>query len=241
MLEQRVYHKNYKPPAEQVIFDIEQRCVGTLENIVCFTGLPKAGKSTFIHSCIASAFVSDAIFGMRIKLPKKNNVITYIDTESSQFDFYRGIDRIKNFLPIKKLPDNFHAYNFRDLSPKEIKDVLSYYLTSVPQCSVLIIDGLLDTLTNYNDETESRLCIDWLKKITKQHNILVIGVVHVGKTNLQTLGTFGSMIDRYCQSVMLVEKMKDSGYFELKPKFMRSDADFSPILIGRENDGFVLK
>lgn len=237
MLEQRQYKRNYKPPKEEIVLRIDDKVVGTLENIISFTGLPKAGKSTFIHSCIASAFNRVHIFSMKLTPPKSRPIVCYIDTESSQHDFYRGIERIKYLAEDKADLDSLHAYCFRDLNPQEIRNCIDYYLASVPKCSVMIIDGLLDTLMNYNDETESRMCIDWLKKITKKHNILVVGVVHVGKSNLQTLGTFGSMIDRYAQSVLLVEKK--AGLFEMKPKFMRSDADFGTVVIGREKNGFV--
>jgi hypothetical protein len=91
---------------------------------------------------------------------------------------------------------------------------------------------------NYNDEVESRMLINWLKKITSQANILLIGVVHTGKKDGLTLGHFGSMIDRYCQSVLSVEKDNKEQTFELKGKFLRSDIEFSPIKIMNDNGVF---
>jgi len=238
LIQNRAYSNNYQPPKEEIILTIDGRICGTMENIICFTGLPKAGKSSYLTACIASAFTAFPIFDMKINLPKKRNVITYIDTESSQYDFYKGMDRIKGFLQLKAMPKNLHAYHFRDLNQDEIKDCIEYYLNSVPECSVLIVDGLLDLLLDYNDPTESRHLINWLKKITSQKKIMVIGVVHTGKSNNQTLGTFGSMIDRYCQTVVIVEKNPKENIYELKPKFLRSDADFGSIAITNINGVF---
>ena len=132
------------------------------------------------------------------------------------------------------MPPTFSAYRFRDCNPSDIQQYTEYYLEHNKDCSVLFIDGFLDLLMNYNDEVESRRLINWLKKITGQYNILLIGVVHTGKKDGMTLGHFGSMIDRYCQSVLTVEKSEKDQTFELKAKFLRSDIAFEPIRIVNE-------
>ena len=89
----------------------------------------------------------------------------------------------------------------------------------------------LDLLINYNDETESRILINWLKKLTADYNILCIGVVHTGKKDQNTLGHFGSMIDRYSQSVLVVEKDNAKQTFSLSAKYLRSDYGLEPIIL----------
>ena len=59
----------------------------------------------------------------------------------------------------------------------------------------------------------------------------MIGVLHLGKGQGETLGHLGSNTDRWAQSTMIVEKNKDLGQFILKPKFLRSSDDFDPIAI----------
>jgi hypothetical protein len=62
----RKFKQNYQPPEENIIFTIDGKNIGTLQSFVCFQGLPKAGKSTFITSAIASAFCTWDIFGMKL-------------------------------------------------------------------------------------------------------------------------------------------------------------------------------
>lgn len=238
-LYKRQYKGDYTPGAEQKIMCIGGRVVATLQNIVCFTGLPKAGKSSFLSAAVASCFLPFSVFGINTILPNKRKSICYIDTESSEYDFYKGVDRVKNLLGRDEMPKQFHGFATRDLSPVEIKEYSEYYLSLHPEISVLYFDGLLDLLLNYNDEVESRLLINWLKRITAQYNILIVGVVHTGKKDNNTLGHFGSMVDRYCQSVLVVEKDQKKNTFELKPKFMRSDADFEPIVLANNNGTFT--
>lgn len=231
----RAYYNNYQPAAEQMILKIGGKNIGSMGNIVVFSGLPKAGKSTFLNGCIASAFVPYSIFQMAMYMPTGRKSLCYIDTESSEYDFYRSVDRIKGILHFNSMPSEFMAYRFRDLSPREIITYVEYMIATRTDISVLVIDGLLDLLMNYNDEVESRILINWLKKITTQFNILLIGVVHTGKKDGMTLGHFGSMIDRYCQSVLSVEKDIKTNTFELKPKFLRSDGNFEPVVIAYDN------
>jgi calcineurin-like phosphoesterase family protein len=84
---------------------------------------------------------------------------------------------------------------------------------------------------DYNDPKETRLVTNWLKRITKQYDILLLGVLHLGKGQGETLGHLGSNTDRWSQSTMIVEKNRDNNQFVLKPKYLRSDSDFEPIAI----------
>jgi hypothetical protein len=54
--------------------------------------------------------------------------------------------------------------------------------------------------------------------------------MHLSKSSGNTLGHFGSMADRYAQSVVTIEKT-ELNQLVLKPKFLRSDGDFEPVAI----------
>ena len=230
-LQDRSYKRGFVPKEQQNVFTIGGSIIGSLQNFIVFSGLPKAGKSTFLHGAIASNYIPAGLFSMNMNLPIDRKGICYIDTESGEYDFYSNIMRIRNMSTRIVLPDDFYSYRFRDCNPVEILYYIEYLLTNNQNISVMVVDGLLDLLLNYNDEVESRKLINWLKKITTQHNILLIGVVHTGKKDGLTLGHFGSMVDRYCQSVLMIEKDSKNDLFELKPKLLRSSGDFEPIKI----------
>lgn len=239
MLEARHYKKGYTPAAEQIALKIDNRVIGTIGNFVTFSGLAKAGKSTFISSTIASAMHIDKnLYGISLRPSEERETICYIDTESSEYDFYKNLDKIKVQANINELPWNFNAYSVREDDPGTIRMLIEEYLKGFPRCSIMIIDGLLDINSNFNDEIESKKTITWLKKITKIYNVLIIGVIHLARKDQQLLGHFGSMLERYSQSVLEVRKDQETGILQLFPKYLRSDKDFMPIAINWVGNGF---
>jgi RecA-family ATPase len=236
LLEQRLIDRKYKPdfiPAQdQIIFTIQDKTIGTIENFIVFSGLPKAGKSTFISAMIASAFIPSDIFGMKLHFPENRKRIAYFDTESSSFDFYRQVEKIKHFSSLNGIPDNADFFTVREDSPVEIRQLIKLYLEKTNECAIIVIDGLLDLLFDYNSEIESRKLVNWFKKLTKIHKCLFIGVLHQGKgTGAQTLGHLGSNTDRWAQSTLEIIKDKDKKTFTLTPRFLRSSADFEPVVL----------
>lgn len=240
ILAERAYRSGYEPPPAKKMFTIEDRTVGTMNNFLSFTGLPKSGKSVFLSAAIASAFVPYSIYSIATFLPDKRKGLLLMDTESSEDDFYKQMARIRKNIGREPPKKDFHAFMMRDRVANEIREYTEYYLQIHPEISIVYIDGMLDILTNYNDERESKSVIDWLKSLTTKYNILLIGVVHTGKKDNHTLGHFGSMMDRYCQSVLIVEKDEKQvpNLHTLKPKMMRSDGHFNHVVLSNNNGTF---
>lgn len=242
LLNTRKYNKNYSPPEQQVFFKIDGKRIGLMQSFVLFSGLPKNGKSTFISAAIASSFYDTDLFKMELRLPKERSKIALFDTESSENDFYKNVDRIKKFANANGDVDKrFFAYSLREDDPVQIKSFIEAFLIKNKDCSCIFIDGLLDLILDFNSVIESRKLINWIKRITKQYHCLIVTVLHLGKGNMNTLGHLGSMCDRYANSVLKVEKNKEAQTFELSPLMLRSDSDFETISIKYfENNGYVL-
>ena len=238
LLVKRKYDPAYTPNKENIVFTIGGKHVGSLQNFCVYSGLPKAGKSTYIAALIASAFSTFDIFTMKLHLPVDRRKICYFDTESSDYDFYRQIGKIKHFSELHQLPDYFNAFQVREDGSGLIRRMVERYLELNADCSILIIDGLLDLLNDANDLRESSLLTKWLKKITKIHNILIYTVLHQSKSNLTTTGHIGSASDRYAQSTLDIIKEKDKSTYVLTSRFMRSDSDFEPVTLMNFNGIF---
>lgn len=235
VLEQRRYDRFYKPPPEDIILTIEGENVGSKGNFVAISGLPKSGKTTFLASIIASSFLFYPLFDIKMKF---SGNIGYFDTESSQNDFYKNIERIRTFAGYIDLPDTFHAYNTR-VDPFELqKSLLETYINQ-HKPDVLIIDGLLDLVKNFNDESESRQLMDWLKAVTQINNMLIIGCIHLGKKDNHTLGHFGSMVDRYSQSIIEIVRDHENDLFLMKPKMLRSARWFNTIALQKIGNEYM--
>lgn len=234
-LNSRKFKNGYQPPDENVIFKIANKPIGSSCSFVTFVGLPKAGKSTFITSAVASAFTTWDIFGMKLDFPKDRKRICYIDTESSDYDYYRVLERIRGQILLDRLPSNFDSFLFREDNPHDIQSMIEIYLKENPDCSILVIDGILDLISDFNSVEQSFFLVQWLKKITKQHDLLILCVLHLGKKDQNSIGHIGSYLDRKSQSVLKIEKNKEKRTLDLIPTFLRSTDDFDPISIQHSN------
>jgi hypothetical protein len=234
------YRRGYDPPQEQILLSIQGQNIGSMQNYIIISGLPKSGKSTFTTSIVATGLNTFDIWGMKLQCLPDRPKICYIDTESSEYDFYKHMGRIKSIANLRELPLFFDSYCLRKEEPESIKNMVTAYLSFTPNCSIIVIDGLLDICLNYNDEIECRKVVTWLKEICTINNILLIGILHTGKNEGKTLGHLGSNTDRWAQSTLSVKKT-ETGTFILEPKFLRSSAGFKPIEIeyNTEQNKFV--
>jgi hypothetical protein len=230
LIQLRKYNPEYTPAEEQIILQIQNQNIGSIQNFVVLSGLPKSGKSTFTTSIMASSITKQSIWGIQLIPIKDRPKICWFDTESSEYDWYRHVERMKQISNVENIPTFFDMFNTRKDSPEDTKKMIESYLFHNSDCSVVIVDGLLDLCMNYNDEVECRLLVNWLKRITTVYNILFITILHVGKKDGNTLGHLGSNTDRWAQSTLEVKKDADATY-ELSPRFLRSSAGFENIKI----------
>lgn len=235
----RIFDLKTIPEQENIILKIGGKTAGTLQNYCIIAGQPKAGKSTFVSGLIASAFVPWDQFGQKLLLPELRPKLALFDTESSTWDLYRTVKRIKDYADTKTLPDRFTVFSFREDQPKDILIMIESYLKLTPDCAVIVIDGLLDLCLNYNDEIETRLLTNWLKRLTKVYNCFIISVLHLSKNSGETLGHLGSNTDRWAQSTFIVKKIQETQQITLEAKFMRSDANPDPIAIEWNGSNFT--
>ena len=217
---------------DRLYFTIDENVIGTSGNFISLSGLQKAGKSTFISALISSAITGREIFNFKIKsYPDKFRVCLF-DTEQSNGDFNRSIQRIEKLTGYERegVFKFFDSYLCREDDPATILLLIETYLKTNLDCSILIIDGILGVINSMNDEIESNKLIRQLKRWASQYEILIVSVLHLGKKDQLSLGHIGSASDRYSQSTLIIEKTK-TGTFVCSPKFLRSARDFNPIEI----------
>jgi len=229
----RHYNATSEPPAEQVVFRIQFQNIGSLGNFILLTGRPKSGKSKYISGKAASALTGKEVFGMQIKLPNEKNRVAHWDTEQNKYDYHAMIKLIQKLAGLDEVPKHFNSFHCRRDNAATIIAMVEYYLKCYPDTGVIILDGLLDMIDRFNDEGQSKMLVNFLKRITDEHNVLVIGVLHRSVTNDKSLGHVGSIADRAAQSVLIVEKNKEvvPAQYVLRAEYLRSADDFDPIAI----------
>lgn len=230
-LGERAFSHDYVPEPEQRILSIDEKTVGTLCNYVVYSGLPKTGKSTFVGALIASAFTPWDCYAQKLTLPPDRRRVALFDTESAPWDLYRARERIRKLCDTPTTPERLDIFTLREDPPRIIREFIEHYLRETPGCAIAVIDGLLDLCMNYNDEIETRELTNYLKRVTKQYNVLLICVLHLSKNTNETLGHLGANTDRWAQSTVTITRNKETRQLVMAPKFLRSSDDFDPIAI----------
>jgi KaiC/GvpD/RAD55 family RecA-like ATPase len=214
---------NIELPAENIIISIQGKTILSEKNVCVISGKPKSRKSVIAHSIISSAISGKNILGIEANTQKN---VVLIDTEQSQHDLLRSINRLKQLAELKTIPNQLKIYSVRQLNVEQIKAMLKLIAQDASN-QLIVIDGALDLINNINDVEESKQSIDIIKQLLVANNIALVMVIHQAKSTNFTIGHFGSYFDRFAQSVLSIEKT-ESGTSKIASAMMRSDADFKP-------------
>lgn len=213
-------------------FVIDNNVIGSSGNFITFTGLPKSSKSTFICAFIASAISGRSVYDFNVlRYPHLNKRrVALFDTEQSPYDFQNKAKLIKRLSLVNDIYKDLDVYSVIEYDAIVILNMINTYLKENSDVAILIIDGILDLIDNFNDERQAKRLIKIIRRWAKKHEILIVTVLHLGKKDNMALGHIGSASSRYCQSELEVIKNKDST-FTLQPRMLRSAGNFNPINI----------
>jgi hypothetical protein len=217
-----------EPGNEISCISIGGKLVGSLGNIVTITGKPKSRKTTFLQATLAAFLSGRIVFNISCNLPD-GATIALIDTEQSQYDLYRGIQRIKKTANIEKIPKFLKIYQNRPLQASQNRQFLINLVQSDENLKIIFIDGMLDFVADMNNIEESSNLLFMLQKLCFEKNILIVTILHENKASNFTLGHIGSFLERKSQSLLRVEKNEYGSV--LSSVYMRSDEDFAPVPI----------
>lgn len=231
LLNESLFSMDSPPPDEVVIWRIEGQNIGSLGNFSLLTGLPKAGKGKFLSGIIAAALTRTEIFGQRVYLPADKKEVRYWDTEMSKHDHYGMQRTCLQLMGGEAFPETYKSYHCRKHDPQTLIPLIEYDLSINSNIGFVILDGLLDLIDSFNDEKQSKALVNFLKRITDVHNVLVLGVLHRSKSVDKSMGHLGSAADRAAQSVLKVEKNKEQKQYVLSAEFLRNGDEFNPIAI----------
>jgi archaellum biogenesis ATPase FlaH len=216
------------------IITIQDKVIATSSNFITISGLPKSRKTSFMQFFIASALNNKSYFGIKTEVTKEENIVL-IDTEQSIFDFYKQNKFLKKAIGTNTLPNNFSAYLFREYEPDIILESIEKIIEE-KKPKIVFIDNLTELAINPNDIAEAKKVVQFLKKITAQHNCVLVCLLHLSKSSNFTLGNLGSYADRGAQSVLRVTLDRETDTSTLDCSMLRSDAHFLPISIRYDND-----
>lgn len=196
----------------------------------------KNGKSFLSSIFIASALYDDMEedtnewgFSSSLTDPR----VAYYDTEQNRADTITLARRVHTMAGYSQTEDNPHfaAHSLRTFTPEERLTYISANIAAT-RPDLVVIDGVADLMTNFNDIEESNRLIGELMKLSSLNHCAIVGVLHENKSkdDHAMKGHLGTLLLQKCSEVYQVKKTGDKFYVSVTDSRRLPLPDFSFII-----------
>jgi hypothetical protein len=172
--------------------------IGAQGQLVVFSGLKKSFKTQVLASAVSAA-LSDGVpnpLGFMWDLPEDLCHIKWFDTEQGELYFKETLERVHWMADKAEDLGIFDAYSLKKYGHAERMQIIREEIVADPKTGVIIIDGGLDLLVDYNNQTQVSTVDQFLSELTDA-GILVLMVLHTSDSFPNKLmGSFGSQVAR---------------------------------------------
>lgn len=176
--------------------------------IFLITGEQKARKTSFTTAIVSAILTGQDRIGFRmLRMMESDQNIVWVDTEQAEDEAYMTARRILIQSRRKEFPDNVHFFSLPyDLTAKERFEHLVEIFANIPNIFVVVIDGIVDFIHDFNDNKESQATGNKIRGICK--NAILIPLMHVNRSEGKANGHFGAWWTKKCSAhakVMLTD------------------------------------
>lgn len=196
-------------PPEEYALEVDGKGIFALRDIHAIKAKQKAGKTTALKVMMA-ALLQGEIFRLKSLLEKPR--IVFFDTEQSRTDTKLIIEDVAQMtqLPSEVIDAQVSLHSLRRIDQEQLLPLLEVVLEDEkPQ--VVMLDGIVEFVGSFNDETESKRLIKDLLKLSDQHNCAIVCVLHTNKADEDhnMRGHLGTMLAQ--KSATVLECVKERG------------------------------
>jgi len=155
----------------------------------------------------------------RVKSLLEKPRIVFFDTEQSRTDTKLILEDVTQMtgLPPEVVDEQVSLHSLRRIDQEQLLPLLEVALEyEKPQ--VVMLDGIVEFVDSFNDETESKQLIKELLKLSDQHNCAIVCVLHTNKADEDhnMRGHLGTMLAQKSSTVLECTKEKGSSVITVK-------------------------
>lgn len=223
------------PDASKSVVAVNGVPLGTQDNLFCITGGEGTGKSNYVSAILAGAISSGGIapsqtLGLEVTPNPKGLAVLHYDTEQSEAQLHKNLDKTLRRLGTKSVPSFYHSLYLASLSRKDrlklIRESMDLFHHQHGGIHIVVIDGIADLIRSANDETESIAIVDELYRLAGIYNTCIICVLHFVPNGIKLRGHIGSELQRKSAGILSIEKDDNPEYSVVKALKVR---DGSPL------------
>ena len=179
--------------------------------IIAIYGPAKSRKTTVLGAIISAALAGRRVLDFTFNTDGK---ILWIDTEQGDLYFYETIRRLHIQARLRTDDkERLFAYKFVDMTYQERLENTQALIDELKP-SVIVLDGIVDYIRNFNDETESLAIIGRMRKWAAT-GAMIFPVLHENPPNGKSggggkaRGHLGTMLTNKCDSAISVMSLGD--------------------------------
>ncbi len=183
-------------------------------------GKQKSGKSTATGAIIASAFCEGAK-KLNFSLNLEGKKIQYYDTEQSGFHYQKSQSLIYKMAGKNQNIPFYSAYHLRRLTKKDRLEAIRHFIYEEENLGVVIIDGIVDIVEDFNDLKESQKVVDLMLKWADEKNVMILTILHLNKDGIGIRGHLGTALQNKADFIIEVKNNKESADFKISSRESR--------------------
>ena len=222
------------PVTSESVISIQDTVLGAYDNLLCITGGEGTGKSNFVSALISGTISSNQLdpettLGIRVECNPANKAVLHYDTEQSDAQLYKNVQRSLRRAGLRDKPNNYHAICLTSFSRKErlqlIQDTMDMFYHKHGGIHLVVIDGIADLIRSANDEIESVAIVEELYRLAGIYNTCVLCVLHFVPNSVKLRGHIGSELQRKSAGILSIEKDTNNPALSLVKALKVRDGD----------------
>jgi hypothetical protein len=198
-----------QPPDTPPIITLNGKGILTYQNVTAIIAAQGSGKSA-VCEAVAAAVINKDADCLGFKVSDDCAHVIYIDFERTKNDVWNSFNRMcrRSRVNYGEMPNNVLIAGMRSIPRLEQrKEAISDLLTN-NKCSLLILDGAGDMVTDTNDLDQAIECRIFLRQLTVDHKLSILTTLHPNPNSLKPRGHIGSEILREAEAVLVIKKVE---------------------------------
>jgi len=191
-------------PVINLVQNLETTVFLTLKSFSLWQGKQKSKKTTLLALAIAAYIRRTPVNeGIRFEYASPG-IVMFFDTEQGESYAARTMKLILKLAGSNTSPFLIYS-DLRSYSPNERQKIIEAGIKCTPNVKIVVIDGLVDLLTDFMDAAEGHSCITHLIRLCSIYDIHVAGVLHQNKNDKNARAHVGTISSQKCEMEIATE------------------------------------
>lgn len=196
-----------KPPETPPVITLNGEGILGFQNLTAIIAAPGSGKSA-ICEAVAAAVINSGADCLGFQVSQDCTHVIYIDFERTDNDVWNSFNRMCRRAGVKYGDNvtNVVIAGMRSIPKLEERKKAILDLLKNNECSLLILDGAGDMVTDTNDLEQAIECRIFLRQLTVDFRLSILTTLHPNPNSLKPRGHIGSEVIRESDAVLVIKK-----------------------------------